>query len=133
MFRSVGQVMHLVEDLASPAHVRNDSHAPIPGIGNGPDLYEKYARDHYNTAWATEYPTVQLNQFSDYWNSSQGLAVFTNRNFLSQNTNLDDRDIHGNPFYPSPQQQGIITKTEEITDQFGHTVQVQVDYGRNVI
>lgn len=130
MFRSVGQVIHLVEDLASPAHVRNDLHLPVGLAG---DLYEHFVLNKYDPSWALGYPTVQLNQFSDYWNSSQGLAVFTNSNFISQNTNFDDRNIDGNLFYPSPQIQGIITKTQEITDQFNHTVQVQVDYGTNVI
>jgi len=46
MYRSVGQVMHLVEDLASPAHVRNDIHGKFPAIGiGGFDLYESFLAD----------------------------------------------------------------------------------------
>ncbi len=40
MFKSLGQVMHLVQDCASPAHVRNDAH-PLS------DSFEKWA--NYNT------------------------------------------------------------------------------------
>jgi len=137
MYRSVGQVMHLVEDLASPAHVRNDIHGKFPGVG-GYDLYEFVLADpehpeNFNPNWLNGYSTFFVDQFSDFWDSPQGLAGFTNHNFISQNTNLDNRDINGNLFYPSPGEQGVITTTEEITDQFGHKVQVQVDYVRNVV
>lgn len=133
MFRSLGQVMHLVQDLAQPAHVRNDLHLFHPAIGGNMDLYEKYVDLKYNPSWATGYPTVRLNRFSDYWTAPQGLAFFTNRNFISQDTNFDSCDLNGNLFYDLPQIQGIITKTETITDQFRNRVDVQVDYGINVI
>lgn len=133
MFRSVGQVMHLVQDLAQPAHVRNDLHLFHPAIGGNMDLYEKYVDLKYNPSWVTGYPTVRLNRFSDYWTAPQGLAFFTNRNFISQDTNFDSCDLNGNLFYDLPQIQGIITKTETITDQFRNRVDVQVDYGINVI
>ncbi len=132
MFRSVGQVMHLVQDLASPAHVRNDPHLPIPGPLAG-DLYEKYAEAKYNDSWTTNYPTVNLSQFSGYWNAPQGLAFFTNKNFISQDTNFDNFNQSGQLIYNDPQIAGLVTKTETIQDQFGNTVQVQVDYVRNVV
>jgi hypothetical protein len=43
MFRALGQVMHLVSDMAVPAHVRNDWH---PGY-----LFERLAEDMYEN-WA---------------------------------------------------------------------------------
>lgn len=132
MFRSVGQVMHLVEDLASPAHVRNDTHLPIPG-GTTRDLYEHYALNKYDTTWAFGYPTVKLNQFSDYWNSSLGLAVFTNKNFISQSTNFDDFNLSGQLYYPSPQIDHFTTRTEIVVNQFGVEVPVEVDYGGNTV
>jgi hypothetical protein len=128
MFRSVGQVMHLVEDLASPAHVRNDIHLPIPGATTR-DLYEKYAWNHYDSTWAVGYPIVKLNQFSDYWNSPQGLAVFTNKNFISQSTNFDDINLSGQIYYTSPQIDHFTTKSEIVVNQFGVEVPVEVDYG----
>ena len=131
MFRSLGQVIHLVQDLASPAHVRNDLHLFFFGLER--DLYELYSASRYNPPWGTGYPTVELGSFSAFWNSSQGLAVFTNRNFISQGTNLDDRDIDGQLFYNLPQINGVVTLTKEVINQFGNTVEVQVDCGRNVI
>lgn len=41
-FRALGQVIHLLEDMAVPAHVRNDAHDPIIG---GTDFYEHTIRD----------------------------------------------------------------------------------------
>lgn len=128
MFRSVGQVMHLVQDLASPAHVRNDVHLPIGLAG---DLYEHYALDKYSPVWSTGYPTVKVSQFSDFWNSPQGLAVFTNRNFISQGTNFDNFNSNGQLYYALPQINHITTKTEVVKNQFGVFVPVEVDYGGN--
>ncbi len=125
MFRSVGQIMHLVQDLASPAHVRNDLHLPVGLAG---DLYEHYTFDKYDIAWTTGYPTVKLSRFSDFWNFPKGLAVFTNRNFISQGTNFDNFNSSGQLFYDSPQIGHITTKTEFIRNQFGVTVPVEVDY-----
>jgi hypothetical protein len=76
---------------------------------------------------------VKLSQFVDFWNSSQGLAVFTNHNFISQDTNFDNFNFSGQLYYPSPQINGIVTETENVTNQFGVPISVQVDYGRNVI
>lgn len=132
MFRSVGQVMHLVQDLAQPAHVRNDAHPPI-GLYLAGDLYEKYTLEKYRDSWTTDYPTVNLSQFSSYWNAPQGLAFFTNKNFISQDTNFDNFDQSGHLYYNEPLPAGFVTKTETIQDQFGNNIQVQVDYVRNVI
>jgi hypothetical protein len=132
MFRSVGQVMHLVQDLAVPAHVRNDLHLPVGLAG---DLYEKFTANpnNFSPTWLNGYSTVKLSQFVDFWNSSQGLAVFTNHNFISQDTNFDNFNFSGQLYYPSPQINGIVTETENVTNQFGVPISVQVDYGRNVI
>ena len=129
-YRSVGQVMHLIQDLASPAHVRNDLHLPIGLEG---DLYEHYVDEQYNPDWAIWYPTVQLGQFPDFWSSSLGLATFTNRNFISQDTNFDNLNIDGQPYYTFPQIAGIVTTNESIVTQFGGMTNVLVDYERNVI
>lgn len=46
MFRSLGQLMHLVSDAAVPSHARNDSHPG--GFGTwAKDLYEKWASTYY--------------------------------------------------------------------------------------
>lgn len=42
-FRSVGQVMHLLEDTSVPLHTRNDSHI-LPLVGVGDWTYETYTK-----------------------------------------------------------------------------------------
>ena len=41
LFRSLGQVMHLVQDATVPAHVRNDPHPPLVN----PDWYEDWVHE----------------------------------------------------------------------------------------
>lgn len=52
-FRSIGQVMHLVSDMAVPAHVRKDSHLTVDWlpswIKDGRDPYESWAKDNVDT------------------------------------------------------------------------------------
>jgi hypothetical protein len=88
-FRSIGQLMHLVEDLAAPAHVRNDPHLPI---NDQKDLYEEYTNKQFRNFIYTGYPVVDLQAFNKpdlFWkNSGKGLSEFTNSNFLSRDTNF---------------------------------------------
>lgn len=116
-FRSLGQVMHLVQDLASPAHVRNDPHG-APGVHS--DMYEIYTRDAVNNGKPlnyTGYPAVDLgtfNNFDSFWkNDGKGLAEFTNSNFLSRDTNFGTA---GYSIYKAPSYigEGIETETVKV-------------------
>jgi hypothetical protein len=97
-FRSLGQIMHLLQDMAVPAHTRNDIHPPKYGLKKWQqDLYEKYAVDNILSLSYGGYvmQPIPFNKFDDYWHTDsggKGLADFTNRNFLSRNTNLDDNE-----------------------------------------
>ena len=87
VFRALGQVIHLVHDLAVPAHVRNDPHgAPIIKY----DLYEEYTRDRANSLSYSGYPPVDIKTFNildKFWvNSGYGLSEYTNTNFFSRDT-----------------------------------------------
>jgi hypothetical protein len=95
VFRSLGQIMHLVHDKAVPAHVRNDAHNPFANyFVQQRDTYEKYTNKKANDMKYDGYPPVDnqtFNQFQSFWiNSGKGLAEFTNKNFISRNTNIDD-------------------------------------------
>ena len=123
MFRSLGQLMHLVSDAAVPSHVRNDSHPG--GYGTwAEDLYEKWAKKNVdkeeqgiiNYTGQVPDPSIfnrakRLEDFNpisalwdqntyigsnpqDTWASDLGLAEFTNANFFSQDT--------VNSMYPNP-------------------------------
>jgi len=122
-FQSLGQVMHLVSDMAVPAHVRSDTH-PISRP------YENYVTDHidawkldhlnssyvpynvnksiFNNAVYSSLAPVPISALWDknvytggdpdeLWNYGVGLAEFTNANFLSRDTFHD---------YPNPDLSG---------------------------
>jgi hypothetical protein len=111
-FRAVGQVMHLIADSGVPAHVRNDIHIfPLlsqsdrswPQIGNW--TYETWCK--YNIDKLTlNAASVDLDitkrshvpdlvPITNFWDTTPaggdnpapaGLAEYTNRNFLSEDT-----------------------------------------------
>ncbi len=129
LFRSLGQIIHLIQDKAVPAHVRNDAHAPSI---EQRDLYEKYTRDAVNRVGQIEplryagYPAVEIATFNimdAFWiNNGKGLSEFTNRNFLSRDTNIDDEK------YPLPVPIGEWIARETVHDFGGHYIDVDVKY-----
>ena len=111
-FRSFGQVLHLLEDMAVPAHVRNDfqSHlefngikgnsvlAPLSWWGNAFEYYVKL-NPGFITSAIPSVPVFSNPQVTDFWDTDghgtvPGLAEFTNANYFS------DETIPGNN--PSP-------------------------------
>ncbi len=118
-FRGLGQVMHLVEDMSSPAHTRYDQHLFIEG-------YESWARRNVTLSEdstrllisgepslhiffqpSASYPVnvrnlFDTNQYTDVnpdpaftLNSNIGLSEYTNANFFSDDT-IDSQ------IFPSP-------------------------------
>ncbi len=93
---SVGRVVHHLQDMAQPAHVRNDAHFALPGLPV-PDVYEQWTNGHL-----AELPLVpvysgngvDLLRFPDsrsFWqNEGTGIAEFTSRNFVSDDTNFNE-------------------------------------------
>ena len=120
-FRAVGQVMHLLQDMAVPAHVRNDmeSHlinAPIWKAAKWfSNPFEKYVITNYSAIINNTpvKPTIAGPlRVTDFWDNNsytgttssdgtdQGLAEYTNANYFSdftiqQNNPSDD---HRFPF-----------------------------------
>lgn len=101
-FRAIGQVMHLIQDMSVPAHVRNDAH----GLkGDGYELWAKrnikdgtqvnaytfQAHTPYNSSFLI-LNLFDTGQYDDDSNptvtlsNSVGLSEFTNSNFLSAKT-----------------------------------------------
>lgn len=80
-FENLGHILHLIEDMAVPAHVRNDHH--LRG-----DAYENWAAqfgpNNINVVSQLKNKSPlkfnSLNQYFDY------LAVYTNTHFYSQDT-----------------------------------------------
>jgi len=111
-FQAVGQVMHLLEDVAVPAHVRNDfqSHLAFTGVNSinftrwFNNLFEFYVKNNDSnimpnlSALMPSFSTVP--RLPDFWDTEQytpettnpsslvnlGLAEYTNLNFVSDYT-----------------------------------------------
>lgn len=114
-FRALGDVVHLVEDMAQPQHTRNDAHSGMPGFGHK-SVYELFVEcratqsgvsdlGSYNIKDCpgltyTGYPDVVFANYSDYFSTHNGrewgLADYSHNGFFSAGTNL------GTNSYPYP-------------------------------
>lgn len=109
-FQTLGQVIHHLQDMAQPQHVRNDPHCDrwycvLAGLHN-PSRYEKYTDERrgslpflpaYASVYSGDDPTT-FNIPRTLWHTGngKGIADYTNRGFVSAGTNFDII------FYPSP-------------------------------
>lgn len=126
-FQTLGQVIHHIQDMAQPQHVRNDDHCDrwycaLAGMYN-PSLYEKYTDQNRNNLPYTGYNSAMFPTARQFWTggingNGQGMADFTNRNFVSAGTNFTGAlaAIVKNPNYPSPDGIGAILITRQVTD-----------------
>ncbi len=120
-FDSLGRIIHHLQDMAQPQHVRNDAHLHIEGLGIDlfctvfntidecrtwnalvrPSVYERWTNQlsvlstiptsGYDPVYAsTDAGADGLSVFGGprlFWkNAGKGIAEFTARNFLSENT-----------------------------------------------
>ena len=124
-FRALGQVIHLIQDKAVPAHTRNDAHNFSK---KQLDMYEMFTKkdDVIKFLKYDGYPAVDnatFNSFDTFWkNNSKGLSEYTNRNFVSRNTNIDDN------VYAFPSGTGTWTTTETVKDVVLGWINVEVKY-----
>ncbi|MDD8027335.1 MAG: hypothetical protein PHI34_12565, partial [Acidobacteriota bacterium] len=115
VWRSLGEILHLLADMTLPAHVRNDSHpgAWWPKRLNS-DPYEDYVDADVATRCAAgaapDAIRSALSGIQDPGSLMHAVALFTNRNFFSKDT-ISGRDAvtgepvvpaNGQPAYPSP-------------------------------
>lgn len=100
VFRSLGHVIHHVQDMSQPQHTRMDQHLDLNQNGvNDPLLpfenvsqYEQYTNDRREILSYDGYEPVQLSLPRKYWYTSalgRGLADYSNRGFISEGTNFD--------------------------------------------
>ncbi len=141
--QSLGQVLHLLQDMAVPAHVRGDfrSHLDWNGIVAGDwmdpktwvvERFEDYVKRHEE--WIMEALPVDPRNFSvtDFWDRNRydgndpwvtvgstllGLAEYTNANFVSRNTIFAETYLEdldgGNDIYYQPFPRMESTNVEE--------------------
>jgi hypothetical protein len=107
LFRTLGQVIHLVQDMAQPQHTRNDPHLGCDSellqfVAGERSWYERYVETRaLNERYRTRsdpsrplvlsgYAPVALRRYRDYWVNADGsgLAEFSSRNFFTAGTNL---------------------------------------------
>lgn len=132
MFDSLGHVMHLITEMSQPQHVRDDNHCDSAEWCELTEtlLMTEYGADIrlYNPSWLESYtyiktaaaqgyggyPSVVLPTAYSYWAdaANQGLAQFTNENFVSAGTNfhvaLDGSVLSGAKYdlpFPNGQEQ----------------------------
>ena len=107
-FSKLGQVIHHIQDMAQPQHVRNDAHLDkFEFFGFNPlynpssyEIYtanedEKIDKKILGLAFGPDSNAVfpgssEFKTPRDFWKNSagSGMAEFTNRNFVSQGTNF---------------------------------------------
>ncbi len=127
-FQAVGQVMHLLQDMAVPAHVRNDfwnSHI-LTGLSNPYELFAKQpdqiALLSSLTKEQTASVTPKFTRLTDFWDTtdgtvdippqianpllqpSAGLAEYTNANFVSEGTLFSNSTEFKHPAHSSTQE-----------------------------
>ncbi|MES9814941.1 MAG: hypothetical protein ABW159_19040 [Candidatus Thiodiazotropha sp.] len=117
LFLAMGHAVHHLQDMAQPAHVRNDAHCDAhqdprfrcgAWLFHDPSEYESNTEDFYGSLPLVGYPDLDLNLFRkarDFWRTGGqwqgiGMSEFSNWNFVSQDTNF----IYGyNPLLPVDQ------------------------------
>ena len=122
-FRSLGDVVHLVEDVAQPQHTRADPHSGdcydiVSGIVGHASFFERYLEARvtqdknavdkvnetgikvttYSPLVIGDYPKPAFDRYSDYWSTREGLdgrgmADYSNREFFAAGRNLGDRTV----------------------------------------
>ena len=110
LFQSIGQVVHHIQDMAQPDHVRNDQHLEIPIPFTGievpidPSWYESYSNLKFIdgiTNVSLDYQIPDFPAAREYWTTRavdfdienrRGMADFTNKNFVSKNTTFTIND-----------------------------------------
>lgn len=102
-FRTLGQVVHLLQDAAQPQHVRNDSHGlgstyervtnelrlGLPYLGY-PYSKPKVGFTSVRQFWNTLTPANNLNAVLNHVSApgAQGISEYANRGFVSAGTNF---------------------------------------------
>lgn len=133
LFETIGHMIHHIQDMAQPEHVRNDDHCDdflcFFVFLYDPSLFEAHAEKSFFEEYtdrrlksngldlsADQYSQYAIPRFETaraYWHTATGdqslatgtgMAEFTNRNFISEDTNFRGtlQSIEPDPEYPSP-------------------------------
>jgi len=88
-YRSLGHILHLIEDMAVPAHTRQDTH--YDGLGDPGEPYEKWVKENTNLSHLANLNPLQEDfHCSDLDDCLKKIARYSNENFFSEDTILDE-------------------------------------------
>lgn len=147
-FRALGDIVHLIQDMAQPQHTRNDPHAGNDNYEEAPSLlghksfYERFTEDRALGGNELSgrtlkplpplvfdgYPIPDFDDFSSYFSEQdtetdilqrKGMADYSNRGFFSAGKNFGTTDYN----YP-PSAIGSYTPGEVVVDVEGKSVDV---------
>jgi hypothetical protein len=107
MFRSLGHVIHHLQDMAQPQHVRSDAHCDattdFPGPAqlcflfnfHNPSYYENYTNTRINDLSVLPISIPQFKTARSYWENTNesGIAQYTSKNFVSAGTNYFGNNV----------------------------------------
>ncbi|MBF05533.1 hypothetical protein CL644_02390 [bacterium] len=108
---ALGHVLHLIQDATVPAHVRNDPHLSRWGIGDE-DRYEDFSENFI----LSDVPPFSgsAKYFTNLDEAVMSTALFTQENFLSEDTLFKDYDL--------PKRAGLrleMSKVDGVDQYFG--------------
>ena len=117
--RTIGQIIHLIQDAAQPEHTRNDSHA-------SGSLYETLTDKKRKDLVYDGYPVVVFNDARKYFHTmspggeiqtGEGIAEYSNRGFVSTGTNFlfDGSNVISDLGFPFPEFDPTTELTIDIT------------------
>ena len=128
LYRSLGQIVHLVEDMAQPSHTRLDPHA------SHADFLGGFFAPLLNPSHLEDWSRINDNEIIAYANTASGpqavtsfeqpfltLASFSNRNFFSDDTIFQD--------YPQPAVDDTNYTDDFISRGTGEVAQVVAEDG----
>ncbi len=103
VFQTMGHLMHHMQDMAQPEHVRDDIHPSkdllFPRLTGEFSLYEVMTNDERNSLPFNNYNKIDITYFNsprELWDQNgisnqtfdAGIAEYTSFNFISKDTNL---------------------------------------------
>lgn len=83
-FTELGHVLHIIADMAVPAHTRDDVHV-MPG-----DSYEQFLKSNWDSATAGVIGKSVVKNISSLSSAFDALATYSNNNFYSDDTIEDN-------------------------------------------
>lgn len=123
-FQTLGQVIHHLQDMAQPQHVRNDEHA----LGS---VYEQTTDDLLGMLTLGNYGPIRADAARKLWatGDGKGIAEFTATNFVSAKTNFLGTLEHFEPYpeYSLPNGDGAVIEVKEVGDPELGNLELPVD------